>query len=78
MGALLVSWPLRVQEMAKDYPHIQFTSVDNTPLIPHAPRSNVAFEVYDLYNGIAEQSDMFDVVHLRHAAMHASISALVF
>ncbi|KAG8721386.1 hypothetical protein FRC08_013547 [Ceratobasidium sp. 394] len=61
------SW---VQDMAKDYPHVQFTSVDNTPLVPHSPRENIAFEVYDLYNGIAEQSNSFDVVHLRHAAMH--------
>ncbi|KAG9126108.1 hypothetical protein FRC07_004844 [Ceratobasidium sp. 392] len=61
------SW---VQDMAKDYPYVQFTSVDNMPLVPHTPRANITFEVYDLYNGIAEQSNTFDVVHLRHAAMH--------
>ncbi|KAH7338164.1 S-adenosyl-L-methionine-dependent methyltransferase, partial [Rhizoctonia solani] len=61
------SW---VQEMAKDFPEVQFTSVDNVPLIPHTPQPNAKFEVYDLYNGIAEQSDTFDMVHLRHAAMH--------
>ncbi|QRV93171.1 methyltransferase domain protein [Ceratobasidium sp. AG-Ba] len=61
------SW---VQDMAKDYPHVHFTSVDNTPLVAHTPQRNITYEVYDLYNGIAEQSDSFDVVHLRHAAMH--------
>jgi SAM-dependent methyltransferase len=63
--------------MAKDYPHVQFTSVDNTPLVPHTPRSNIAFEVYDLYNGIAERSNTFDIVHLRHADVHVSVSALI-
>ncbi|CAE6440891.1 unnamed protein product [Rhizoctonia solani] len=61
------SW---AQEMAKEFPDVQFTSVDNVPLLPHPPLPNVKFEVYDLYNGIAEQSDTFDMVHLRHAAMH--------
>ncbi|KAJ1305287.1 hypothetical protein OPQ81_000311 [Rhizoctonia solani] len=61
------SW---VQEMAKDFPHVHFTSVDNMPLAPHVPLPNVAFEVYDLYNGIAERDDTFDIIHLRHAAMH--------
>ncbi|CAE6494556.1 unnamed protein product [Rhizoctonia solani] len=61
------SW---VQEMAKEFPHVQFTTVDNVPLLPHAPLPNARFEVYDLYNGIAEQADTFDMVHLRHAAMH--------
>ncbi|KAG8768706.1 hypothetical protein FRC12_005420 [Ceratobasidium sp. 428] len=61
------SW---VQDMAKDYPHVEFTSVDNTPLVQHIPRPNISFEIYDLYNSIAEQSNKFDIVHLRHAAMH--------
>ncbi|CEL53573.1 hypothetical protein RSOLAG1IB_06428 [Rhizoctonia solani AG-1 IB] len=61
------SW---VQEMAKEFPHVSFTTVDNMPLVPHTPESNIAFEVYDLYNGIAEQGDTFDIVHLRHGAMH--------
>ncbi|KAF8686524.1 S-adenosyl-L-methionine-dependent methyltransferase [Rhizoctonia solani] len=61
------SW---VKEMANEFPHVSFTSVDNTPLIPHTPQPNVKFEVYDLYNGIAERGDTFDIVHLRHAAMH--------
>jgi hypothetical protein len=63
--------------MAKDFPHVQFTSVDNTPLVPHIPRRNIVFEVYDLYNGIAEQGGTFDVVHLRHAAMHVGSLTIV-
>lgn len=58
--------------MAKDFPHVQFTSVDNMPLVPHVPQPNITFEVYDLYNGIAEPGETFDMVHLRHAAMSVS------
>ncbi|EUC67607.1 methyltransferase domain protein [Rhizoctonia solani AG-3 Rhs1AP] len=65
------SWQVSlIQEMAKEFPHAHFTTVDNIPLFPHTQLPNVAFEVYDLYNGIAERADTFDLVHLRHAAMH--------
>ncbi|KAG9104563.1 hypothetical protein FRC06_001343 [Ceratobasidium sp. 370] len=57
-----------VREMATEFPHVDFTSVDNTPLVPHARRTNIlGYEVYDLYNGIAESDNVFDVVHVRHA-----------
>ncbi|QRV76243.1 methyltransferase domain protein [Ceratobasidium sp. AG-Ba] len=59
------SW---VREMAAEFPHVDFTSVDNTPLVPHSRCTNIlGYEVYDLYNGIAEEDNTFDVVHVRHA-----------
>ncbi|QRV93173.1 methyltransferase domain protein [Ceratobasidium sp. AG-Ba] len=61
------SW---VQEMAEQFPHVDFLSLDNVPLTSHAPRSNIEFEVYDFYNGIAAPDASFDMVHLRLAMMH--------
>ncbi|QRV93172.1 methyltransferase domain protein [Ceratobasidium sp. AG-Ba] len=58
------------QEMGQQFPHVDIISLDNFPLCPHIPRPNVAFEVYDLYNGIAAPDATFDVVHLRHTMMH--------
>ncbi|KAF8605139.1 S-adenosyl-L-methionine-dependent methyltransferase [Ceratobasidium sp. AG-I] len=56
-----------VREMAVEFPHVDFTSVDTIPLVPHVRQANILnFEVYDLYNGIAEPDESFDVVHLRH------------
>ncbi|KAH7344980.1 hypothetical protein B0J17DRAFT_637842 [Rhizoctonia solani] len=57
-----------VREMAAEFPHVDFTSVDTFPLVPHTRLANIlSYEVYDLYNGIAEHDETFDVVHLRHA-----------
>ncbi|QRV78398.1 methyltransferase domain protein [Ceratobasidium sp. AG-Ba] len=56
--------------MGQQFPHVDILSLDNFPLCPHIPRPNVAFEVYDLYNGIAAPDATFDVVHLRHTMMH--------
>ncbi|KAG8738135.1 hypothetical protein FRC10_007257 [Ceratobasidium sp. 414] len=53
------SW---VQEMAQQFPHVDFLSVDNVPLTSHVPRSNIAFEVYDLYNGFAAPDASCDVI----------------
>ncbi|KAG9080823.1 hypothetical protein FRC06_006121 [Ceratobasidium sp. 370] len=61
------SW---VQEMAQQFPHVDFLSVDNVPLAPHAPRSNIVFEVYDLHNGFAAPDESFDMVHIRHCTAH--------
>ncbi|KAG8782406.1 hypothetical protein FRC12_020874 [Ceratobasidium sp. 428] len=61
------SW---VQEMAQQFPHVDFLSVDNIPLTPHVPRSNIVFEVYDLYNGIAAPDASFDIVHIRQSTAH--------
>ncbi|KAG9126109.1 hypothetical protein FRC07_004845 [Ceratobasidium sp. 392] len=53
------------QEMARQFPHVDFVSLDNFPLCAHVPRPNIAFEVYDLYNGIVAPDATFDVVHLK-------------
>ncbi|KAG9086797.1 hypothetical protein FRC06_002870 [Ceratobasidium sp. 370] len=56
------SW---VHEVAAEFPHAEFISIDFVPMIPHTPRPNVAFEVYDVYAGLAEPDDSFDVIHAR-------------
>ncbi|KAG8729433.1 hypothetical protein FRC10_003912 [Ceratobasidium sp. 414] len=61
------SW---VQEMAEQFPHVDFLSLDNVPLTCHAPRPNILFEVYDLYNGIVAPDASFDVVHIRQSSAH--------
>jgi hypothetical protein len=37
----------RVQEMAKEFPHVHFVSADVALIINHAPTENITFEVYD-------------------------------
>ncbi|KAG9127705.1 hypothetical protein FRC07_010628 [Ceratobasidium sp. 392] len=61
------SW---VQEMALQFPDVDFLSVDNVPLMPHVPRPNIIFEVYNLYNGIAAPDESFDIVHMRQTNAH--------
>ncbi|KAF8609733.1 hypothetical protein BDV93DRAFT_551227 [Ceratobasidium sp. AG-I] len=57
-----------VREMAAEFPHVDFTSVDTVPLVPHNQSRNIlGYEVYDLYNGIAEADDSFDLVRVEHA-----------
>ncbi|CAE6469870.1 unnamed protein product [Rhizoctonia solani] len=57
-----------VREMADEFPHVDFTSVDIVPLVPHPRCANIlGYEVYDVYNGIAEANDTFDVIHLRYS-----------
>ncbi|CAE6470587.1 unnamed protein product [Rhizoctonia solani] len=57
-----------VREMAAEFPHVDFTSVDIVPLVPHPRSANIlGYEVYDVYNGIAEASDSFDIIHLRYS-----------
>ncbi|EUC66796.1 methyltransferase domain protein [Rhizoctonia solani AG-3 Rhs1AP] len=57
-----------VREMAAEFPHVDFTSVDIVPLVPHPRRANIlGYEVYDVYNGIAEVNDTFDLIHLRYS-----------
>ncbi|KAF8609663.1 hypothetical protein BDV93DRAFT_602300 [Ceratobasidium sp. AG-I] len=56
-----------VREMAAEFPHVDFTSVDTIPLVPHVQSPNIlGYEVYDLYNGIAEADESFDLVHVKH------------
>ncbi|EUC58385.1 methyltransferase domain protein [Rhizoctonia solani AG-3 Rhs1AP] len=54
-----------VQEMATEFPHAHFISLDLVPMLPHVPRPNVTFEVYDLYAGLAEPDQSFDIIHAR-------------
>ncbi|KAJ1306986.1 hypothetical protein OPQ81_007966 [Rhizoctonia solani] len=57
-----------VQEMASEFPHVDFVSLDFSPMAAHIPRENITFEVYDLYAGLAEADASFDMVHIRHTA----------
>ncbi|KAG8741170.1 hypothetical protein FRC10_003215 [Ceratobasidium sp. 414] len=54
-----------VKEMAAEFEHVDFVSLDVVPLVPHSPCANIAFEVYDVYNGFAEPDASFDIVHTR-------------
>ncbi|KAG8694199.1 hypothetical protein FRC08_008633 [Ceratobasidium sp. 394] len=56
------SW---VQEVSAEFPHAHFISIDVVPMLPHTQRPNVTFEVYDVYAGLAEPDDSFDVIHAR-------------
>ncbi|CEL57731.1 hypothetical protein RSOLAG1IB_02475 [Rhizoctonia solani AG-1 IB] len=57
-----------VREMAAEFPHVDFTSVDLVPIVPHTRCANIlGYEVYDVYNGVAEVDDTFDVIHLRYS-----------
>ncbi|KAJ1300486.1 hypothetical protein OPQ81_005300 [Rhizoctonia solani] len=58
------------QEMAAEFPHCDIVSIDIAPIVPHAPHPNIAFEVYDLYAGVAEPDESFDYVSCRHVQLH--------
>ncbi|KAF8609706.1 hypothetical protein BDV93DRAFT_518467 [Ceratobasidium sp. AG-I] len=68
-----------VREMAVEFPHVDFTSVDTVPLVPHVQFPNIlGYEVYDLLNGIEEVDESFDLVHVkRMAPMIWDIAAFV-
>lgn len=68
MGTQQGTW---VQEMATEFPHVDFVSLDFAPMAAHTPRANITFEVYDLYAGLAEVDASFDMVHVRHTAHKA-------
>ncbi|CAE6529289.1 unnamed protein product [Rhizoctonia solani] len=53
-----------VQEMALEFPHAQFLSLDVAPIVDHVPRANIIFEVYDISNGILENDETFDFVRI--------------
>ncbi|KAF8689026.1 putative methyltransferase, partial [Rhizoctonia solani] len=55
-----------VQEMAQEFPHAQFLSLDVAPIAEHIPRANIAFEVYDISTGILEDDETFDFVRIAH------------
>ncbi|CUA71323.1 hypothetical protein RSOLAG22IIIB_09505 [Rhizoctonia solani] len=58
------------QDMAAEFPHCDIVSIDIAPIIPHTPRSNITFEIYDLYAGVAEPDESFDYVSCRHVQLH--------
>lgn len=59
--------------MAAEFPHVDFTSVDTVPIVPHVRCANIlSYEVYDLYNGIAEEDETFDIVNLKYAVSKVS------
>ncbi|QRV82932.1 methyltransferase domain protein [Ceratobasidium sp. AG-Ba] len=57
------------QEMATEFPHCDITSVDIVPITAHIPKPNIAFEVYDLYAGVAEEDESFDYISCRHVQL---------
>ncbi|QRW04415.1 methyltransferase domain protein [Ceratobasidium sp. AG-Ba] len=61
LGTRTGTW---VQAMATEFPHVQFLSLDVVPMVPHIPRSNITFEVYDLTEGLMVESGSQDVVFL--------------
>jgi hypothetical protein len=54
----------RTQNIAIEFPHVQFRSLDVVPLIAHAPRANIVFEVYDFTEGLMLEDASQDVVFL--------------
>jgi hypothetical protein len=60
--------------MAAEFPHCDVTSVDTAPGATHIPRKNIAFEVYDLYAGVAEPDESFDYISCRHVQLAVSDS----
>ncbi|QRV98218.1 methyltransferase domain protein [Ceratobasidium sp. AG-Ba] len=53
-----------VQAMATEFPDVEFYTVDVVPMIPHVPRPNVMFQVYDFTQGLLLEDESQDVVYL--------------
>jgi hypothetical protein len=58
--------------MVDVYPTATFVSIDVKPLASFPPHERIVFEVYDLYAGIAEPDNSFDVVHARQCVTTVS------
>lgn len=56
-----------IQEMATEFPDVQFRSLDIAPIIPHPPRSNIVFEVYDISQGLLLADNSQDIVFVNVA-----------
>ncbi|QRV78300.1 methyltransferase domain protein [Ceratobasidium sp. AG-Ba] len=61
LGTRTGTW---IQSISAEFPLVQFRSLDLVPMIPHVPRHNVVFEVYDFTNGLLLEDDSQDVVFL--------------
>ncbi|KAG9122728.1 hypothetical protein FRC07_000762 [Ceratobasidium sp. 392] len=53
--------------IAARFPEADVKSVDVVPTVPHVPRANLEYEVYDIHQGILEADATFDIVHARHS-----------
>jgi hypothetical protein len=53
--------------MAAEFPHVQFRSIDIAPIMAHAPRSNILFEVYDIGEGLLLEDGSQDIVFINVA-----------
>lgn len=61
LGTRAGTW---IQSMSVAFPHVQFHTVDIVPIIPHVPRHNVIFEVYDFTKKLFLEDNSQDVVFL--------------
>ncbi|KAG8750582.1 hypothetical protein FRC12_012813, partial [Ceratobasidium sp. 428] len=61
LGTRTGTW---IQSMATEFPHVQFHTLDVVPIMAHAPRANITFEVYDFTEGILLEDGSQDVVFL--------------
>ncbi|QRV97632.1 methyltransferase domain protein [Ceratobasidium sp. AG-Ba] len=59
LGTRIGTW---IQTMATQFPHVQFRTVDVVPMMPHVPRHNVVFEVYDFTEKIEMDDESQDAV----------------
>ncbi|QRW04411.1 hypothetical protein RhiLY_03410 [Ceratobasidium sp. AG-Ba] len=53
-----------IQGLASEFPHARFRSLDIVPMMPHVPRHNIVFEVYDFTQGLRLEEESQDVVFL--------------
>ncbi|QRV82185.1 methyltransferase domain protein [Ceratobasidium sp. AG-Ba] len=75
LGTRTGTW---IQAVAAAFPHVQFRSLDIAPVMAHAPRHNVIFEVYDFTEGLLLDDNSQDVIFLNFlAAMIKDIRALL-
>ncbi|KAG9086089.1 hypothetical protein FRC07_013209, partial [Ceratobasidium sp. 392] len=61
LGTRAGTW---VQDMAREFPHVDFRTVDVAPIIAHAPCSNITFEAYDFTSSILLPDSSQDAVFL--------------
>jgi hypothetical protein len=60
--------------MATEFPHVQFQSLDIVPFVPHLPRTNVVFEVYDITEGLLLADDSQDIVFVNMGIQLVSVN----